>query len=137
MNSAEFFICLLSPIIFFFTYLFFIFLRRNLATNVQDPVLFDSACCVLSVLATSSAYFFITGVADFGDMRSPASNFVETFPVSDGLGCESKTLDVSGGQSQSKVPETASLETKDSKKINLSLAVALSFYITVCFFYFY
>ena len=84
-----------------------------------------------------SAYFFIIGIADLGNLSSFTLNFGETSSVSDSFGCESKTLDVSGGQSKSKVPETASLETKDSEKINLPLALAVSFYISVCFFYFY
>ena len=131
MNFVEFFSHLLSPTIFFFAYLFFIFLRRSLVTSVQDPALFDLLCSITSVLASSSAYFFIIGIADLGTL-----NFGETSSVSDNFGCESETLDVSGGQSQSKVPKTASLETKDSK-INLPLAIFVSFYITLCFFYLY
>ena len=136
MNFVEFFSHLLSPTIFFFAYLFFIFLRRSLVTSVQDPALFDLLCSITSVLASSSAYFFIIGIADLGTLSSFTINFGETSSVSDNFGCESKTLDVSGGQSQNKVPETASLETKDSK-INLPLAIFVSFYITLCFFYLY
>ena len=109
MSFLEFFSHIVSPTLFFSCYLFFISLRKNLVSNVQDPVLFDLTCGIISVLASSSAYYFIVSVADLSLF---ISDFGETSSVSDSFGCESKTLDVSGGQSKSKVPETASLETK-------------------------
>lgn len=107
----NFFFHLIPIALFFSVYIFLVFQRKNL--NI-DPLFFDSACSLLSIFASVSAYFYMF-----------AQNSLESSSVTEILcGCDhlkdGENIKENGGRTV-------------SEKINYPLAFFVTFFIVVCF----
>jgi len=118
----NFFFHLMPTTLFFSVYIFLVFQRKNL--NI-DPLFFDSACSLLSIFASVSAYFFIISFANFVDFYMFAQNSLESSSVTEILcGCDhlkdGENIKENGGRTV-------------SEKINYPLAFFDVFYCRLLF----